>query len=149
MGRAVEWAAAATGGREAASEELGLALAVTHTVSRLGPRLIGHQVELRMVEAAQVAPPLQTLPWFVVTLVGARAPSLSRSRSLSLRAALRFRAQALGFEFDRTMKFADDWRLDKQVRPAPAHSSTPSAPRAPEGVTARARLTSGRLTTTR
>lgn len=34
-------------------DEMSVALAVTHTVSRLGERLIGHQVELRMVEAAQ------------------------------------------------------------------------------------------------
>jgi magnesium-transporting ATPase (P-type) len=34
-------------------EELASALALTHTVSRLGDRKIGHQVELRMVEAAE------------------------------------------------------------------------------------------------
>ena len=40
-------------GGEELDELLAAALALTHTVSRLGKQLIGHQVELRMVEAAE------------------------------------------------------------------------------------------------
>ncbi|KAJ1483225.1 hypothetical protein T484DRAFT_1801031 [Baffinella frigidus] len=73
--------------------ELRLALAVTHTVSRLGYRMIGHQVELRMVEAAE-------------------ALGFKFSPAVELRMVEA--AEALGFKFDRTMKFANDWHLAKQ-----------------------------------